>query len=210
MAMAQFMVKEVYLVERTIASGHPDLDDMACEATVCASEHQAHCEAVKNMVKFALDKNCTQEEEDSLRYELVKTMRRRGISMERRYKRLKDLIIGASRAFNAEKTYYNVKRSEILAHEAVDEDRLIREALEHLGVTPDSKPGPPPGTTTCSSVKRKTRQGPRDSSSTQNRGFGRVLPPLAANQEGLARTMRAREQQTENSYGSPDEDDWSS
>ncbi|KAG0619170.1 hypothetical protein M758_4G121600 [Ceratodon purpureus] len=188
--MASFLLSEVFIVEKTIASGHSDLDDLICESTVCTSEHQAYCEAIKNMIRCAMDKNCDSEEEESLRYELAKTMRRRGISVERRYKRLKDLIIGASRAFNAEKTYYTVKRSAIIAHEEVDEQALIMKALEQLGAsggTSNELNGgdAPPGA-------RNLRPTPRDPSL---RGCGRVLPPLPVNEEGLAR-KRAREHDT--------------
>lgn len=182
--MASFLLSEVYIVERTIASGHSDLDDLTCESTVCTSEHQAYCEAIKNMIRCAMDKNCDTEEEESLRYELAKTMRRRGISVERRYKRLKDLIIGASRAFNAEKTYYSVKRSAIIAPEEVDEQALITNLLEQLGASNENVSDAAPGGAT-----RIPRQAPRDPSL---RGRGRVLPPLPVNEEGLAR-KRARE-----------------
>ncbi|XP_024392999.1 uncharacterized protein [Physcomitrium patens] len=181
--MASFLLSEVYIVERTIASGHAELDDLTCEATVCTSEHQAYCEAIKNMIRFALDKNCDSEEEESLRYEMTKTMRRRGISVERRYKRLKDLIIGASRAFNAEKTYYTVKRSAIVAQEKVDEEAMIIDALKQLGAMDEKAEEPP------KRASRNATQAPRDPSL---KGRGRVLPPLLAHEQGLAR-KRARD-----------------
>jgi len=180
--MASFLLSEVFVVEKIIASGHADLDDLTCEATVCIEAHQAYCEATKHMIRCALEKNCDSEEEDSLRYELVKTMRRRGLSAEKRYQRIKEVLIGASRTFSAEKTYFNVKRTPILAACVVDEERMITDALQLLG----ESEGKDPSAAGCSSARKAT---PRDKSM---KGRGRVLPPLPANEEGLARMKRAR------------------
>lgn len=183
--MASFLLTEAYIVEKVIASGHADLDDLTLEATVCTNAHQAYCEAIKNMILCALEKNCDSEEEEHLRYELVKTMRRRGITAEKRYKRLKDVMIGASRTFSAEKTYYNVRRTPIIPAAVVDEETMITDALQLLGESAN-KASDAPG---CSSARNVTKQAPRDPSL---RGCGRVLPPLPANEEGLARMKRAR------------------
>lgn len=169
-------------MEKIISSGHADLDDLTCEATVCTEAHQAYCEATKHMIQCALEKNCDSEEEESLRYELVKTMRRKGLSAEKRYQRVKEVLIGASRTFNAEKTYFNVKRTPILSACVVDEERMITEALQLLG-EPEGKD---PSAAGCSSSRKAA---PRDKSM---KGRGRVLPPLPANEEGLARMKRAR------------------
>lgn len=177
--MASFLLSEVYTVEKVISSGHADLDDLTCEATVCTDAHQAYCEAIKNMISCALDKNCDSEEEESLRYELAKTMRRKGITAEKRYMRLREVIIGASRTFNAEKTFYNVKRTPILPAAVVDEEKIITDALELLGESSVvDKAGK------ASSSRKATPRHP------SLKGCGRVLPPLPSNEEGLARMMK--------------------
>ena len=169
-------------MEKILASGHPDLDDLPCESTVCTSVQQAYCEATKNMIGAALDKNCDGAEEESLRCELVRAMRKKGVSAEKRYLKIKDIIINASRAFHAEKTYYTVKRSAIIPYKEADEETMIAEALKMLGET-DDKAGDAPGTSA-----RNGRQLSRDPSL---RGRGRVVPPLPRNEEALAR-KRAR------------------
>lgn len=183
--MASFLLSEVYIVEKVLSAGHPDLDDLTCEATVCTSLQQAHCEAIRSMVSAALEKNCDREEEESLRYELVKTMRRRGVTPEKRYQTLKEIIINASRVFGAEKTYYTVKRSAIVPHREYDEETMVADALKLLEETEPEKADDAAG----SSGRNARSQAPRDLSL---RGRGRVSPALPRNEEGLSR-KRARE-----------------
>ncbi|KAG0629837.1 hypothetical protein M758_1G133900 [Ceratodon purpureus] len=172
--MASFLLSEVYLVERVLASGHPDLDDLTCEATVCTTRQQAYCEAIRNMISAACDhKNCEAEEEECLRLELVKAMRKKGFTPEKRYLTLKEIIINASHAFQAEKTYYNVKSSSIVPHRDYDDVTMCSEALHLLGEP--EKAADAPG-----------------SSSRNVRDRGRALPPLSPNEEGLSR-KKARE-----------------
>lgn len=186
-SMASFLLSEVFILEKVIASGHADLEDLTCEATVCTDVHQAYCEAIKNMISCALDKNCDGAEEESLRQELIKTMRRRGITAEKRYKRLRDVIIDASRSFSAEKTYYNVKRTAILPAAVVDEDKMVTDALQLLGAESSLETGK------ASSSAAASKGSSSRKSTTRNpslKGCGRVLPSLPENEEGLSRMMK--------------------
>lgn len=88
------MLSEVYIVERVIASGHADLEDLTCEARVCTSEQQAYCEAISSMIQFSHDEDYDADEEENLRIELSKAMKRKGVNLEKRYRTIKDLIIG--------------------------------------------------------------------------------------------------------------------